>query len=162
VVAGLSLLTLHFTLVVIYAKPYGSSKNKWDYYAQWYVYPYFQQNWNLFVPPPDCNYRLFAEFEDKGIQKVDVFGELVIKHQSNRLKGYGPVLIAFINSIHYFEKNTPAQEKINGPVSDDANFKLLERSVVNYLEYTRHISTNKIKLVLLVENVAGKTRVYFN
>jgi hypothetical protein len=159
---SLGILFLHFALVIIYANPFSSKNGKFDSYAKWYVYPWFHQAWNLFVPPPDCNYKLLARYENSGNQCADIFNEIVLKHQTNRLRGYGPVLIAFVNSIHYFEKNA-TQKDINGPVTNDINFKILEHAVLNYINHTRNLHLSKIKLILLVENIHdAKPRVYFN
>jgi hypothetical protein len=156
-------LCLHFILVLIFANPYVKVKHKLDYYAEWYIHPYFAQNWNLFAPAPDTNYRLFVEYEDQGIKKADLFQEILLKHQSNRFKGYGPLLLAFSNSIHYFEKGTGLQKKLNGPVKNDQYFTIVETSALNYLRSTRQIKSDKIKIYLLVLDVnSGAQRVYYN
>lgn len=156
-------LLAHFSLVAIYANPLKTDKKKWDYYAQWYTYPYFDQNWNLFVPPPNTNYKLFVEYEDNGTHRADIFEEILIQHQSNRFKGYELFVIAFTNSIHYFEKSTQQLKALNGPINNDINFKLVENSALKYLQHTRHIKLSKIKLRLLVQTLDSKLdRVYFN
>jgi hypothetical protein len=154
---------LHFSLIFIYANSPVTIKNKWEYYAQWYVYPFFHQNWNLFAPPPDTNYKLFAEFESNGIQRADIFNEVLIEHQSNRLKGYGPLVLAFANSIHYFEKNTKLVSEFNGPITNDLYFKIVEYTANKYLKYAHNITGDKIKLVLVVEDTNKRERkIYFN
>ena len=135
-----------------------------EYYARWYVYPYFHQTWTLFVPAPTTNYHLYAEWEDNGTQRTDLFGEILLKHQTNRLKGYGPLVIAFTNSIHYFEKNTTQQAALNGPVTNNTYFKMIENSALNYLRHSRNNARiDSIKLKLVVESVdSGALRTYFN
>lgn len=156
-------LLLHFTLVLVYANQFGADKNKLDHYAQWYVYPFFHQNWNLFVPPPDTNYQLFAWDGNTAMERRDLFSEILLKHQKNRLAGYGSLLLAFANSIHYFEKNTDMTQDLNGPVKNNLYFKMIEHSALNYLRHTRNISGTNIKLILVVENIhSKKTKVYFN
>ncbi len=150
-------------MLFIYANPLKQSKTRIDYWAEAYAYPFFQQNWNLFVPPPSCNYNLYAEYEDKGLKKTELVQELLFQHQNNRLKGYGPFLLAFSNSIYYFEKCSKKQNKINGPIQDDINFTIVEYSAKKYLEQTRHIQLKKLKLILLVSDVLTKEqRIYFN
>jgi hypothetical protein len=127
------------------------------------VYPYFNQGWNLFVPPPDCNYRLFAEYENKGTRKKDIFQEVLLQHQNNRFKGYGPLLLAFSNSIYYFEKTTELQKQLNGPVLRDSYFEIIENTALNYLRATEHKKIEKAKLLLVIENInSGTSRVYYN
>ena len=127
------------------------------------MYPYFTQNWNLFVPPPNTNYKLFVEYEDHGIQKKEVFAEIMSQHQNNRLKGYGPLLLAFSNSIHYFEKNTSLQKPLNGPIKNDLYFKMIEKSALSYLQATQKIKLDSLKIRLLVQSLPGDSqKVYFN
>ena len=160
---------VHFSLILIYANPYPSNKTKINYYAEWYAYPFFTQNWNLFVPPPNTNYRLFVEYEDlesdryRIQKKIDVFQEILLNHQSNRFKGYGPLLLSFSNSIHYFEKNTRQQKSLNGPIQNDAYFDIIEKSTLNYIRSTRKIDIKKIKIKLMVQQTdTNFARVYYN
>ncbi|WP_317899244.1 DUF5819 family protein [Aurantibacillus circumpalustris] len=159
---------VHFGLVAIHANPYPISKSKLDYYAEWYSYPFFTQNWNLFAPVPNTNYKLFVEYEDKEygshrIQKKDIFQEILFKHQTNRLKGYGPLLLAFSNSIHYFEKNTDKIKSLNGPILNAPYFDILKNSALNYIRSTQKTKIEKMKMILYVQSVdTNFTRVYYN
>jgi hypothetical protein len=160
---GLLVLALHVLLLCMYVNPLPGSKGRFYFQAYNYVYPFFHQNWNLFAPAPDCNYSLLAMYEDQGPKVLDVFGEIVQKHQANRLAGHEPLVLAFSNSIHYFEKNSPGQQALNGPVKDDLNFTILERTVKGYLKETRRLEQVPIRLFLVVDNIhTGQRRVYFN
>ena len=159
---GFFLLAIHFISIFIYSRPFVAPKTKLEFYSQAYIYPYFQQNWNLFATVPNSNYNLYCEFENNGIQKIDVFNEVKILHQTNRLKGYGPLLISLANSIHYFEKNAGAGKVINGPINDDLNFKIIEQVTKNYLEYSRQLKIKKLKIVLVVRSQNNKPKIYFN
>ncbi len=161
---GLALLLLHFTLVVIYAYPLSDTKTRKDYLAYAYVYPFFHQNWNLFAPAPDANYSLLVQYKDHGVVKTaDVFKEVLARHQANRLAGLEPLVIAFSNTIHYFEKNTGLQQTLNGPVKNDLNFSMLERMAKNYLQYSRPAAGQLTGFYLVVENThTNARRIYFN
>jgi len=159
---GIAFLIGHFTFIFFYALPFGT-KNKFTFFSQAYVYPFFHQNWNLFAPVPDSNYRLFVEYRKESVHKTDLFSDLVAKHQSNRLAGYGTLVLVFSNSIHYFEKNTGLLSSLNGPVVNDEYFMIIEHEVNNYLVTIEKIKPQKIKITLVVENVlTKKQRVYFN
>ena len=155
---------MHFIWILIYANPFpAATKQKMEYYAQWYVYPYFNQNWNLFVPPPNTNYKLLVSYEDHGKHYTDIFNEILVKHQTNRLSGNSAVLLAFSNSIHYFEKNTKQQKQLNGPIKNDLYFQILEQSAKNYIRSSRGININQIKIYLCVETLGtNKMKVYYN
>lgn len=160
---GLLTLGLHFVLVIIHANPIATTKGKLSYYADYYTYPYFEQTWALFAPPPCSNYSLFAVYNQNGQQRKDIFAELLTKHQSNRLSGYEPLEVALVNSIHYFEQRTELQQKINGPIVNDVNFKLVEHFALNYLRNTVNDSINTVRLMLVVKNEKKNLqRVYYD
>lgn len=161
--AGLLALALHMLLLAIYANPLSRTGNRISLLAYNYVYPFFHQNWNLFAPVPESNYQLLALYNDGQPEVLDVFNEIVQAHRANRLAGYEPLVVAFSNSIHYFEKNCPGQQALNGPVKNDLNFTILERAVRGYLKETRQLRQMPIRLFLLVDNIhTQKRRVYFN
>lgn len=158
----LGYLIVHFTSVFLYSKPFNSEKTKPEFYAQAYIYPYFHQNWNLFAPVPDANYKLLCTFENNGKQTIDIFSEVTTAHQSNRLKGYGPLLVGLSNCIFYFEKNT-LQEPLNGSMENNLSFKIIEHFAQNYLQNTRNIQLTNLKLMLVVTEAGSlKQRIYFN
>lgn len=161
VFSGITALTLYFLLIVIYANPFGT-KSKASFVATAFIYPYFHQNWNLFVPAPSCNFSLFA-WSDADTIKSDIFNDILIRHQSNRFAGYGPLVIAFSNSIHYFEKNTSLRNALNGPVENDPYFRLLEHSAGQYLQHLQKKKIASVKLILVVDDgLSRKRRVYYN
>lgn len=146
------MLLVHFLGVAIYCLKGQKPNSKLSYYASFYVYPYFHQNWNLFVPPPTKNYRLIAY--NTNIKK-DVFIELLTNHKANRLAGYEPLLIALSNSIYYFEIGTNLK---NGKVIDDKNFEIISHFISNYLYRENHL-----KIILVVVDVnTKKERLYYN
>ena len=162
VVLGVFALLFHFTMLLVYRQGI-APKSKPDFYSLAYVYPFFQQSWQLFAPPPESNYRLYASFECDGKQKKDIFSEILETHQSNRLLGYEPLILAFTNSIHYFEKNTSLRKPLNGPIMDDLYFIILEHDALNYLKYTYGEKVRNVRLILVVNDFkTGESRVYFD
>jgi hypothetical protein len=160
-VAGVVLI-LHFAILAIYVNPLRKAGDFPPYKVQWYTYPFFQQNWNLFVPPPASNYHLYYEcVHDGAIAKGDLFEELVRSHRSNIFKGAGSLLTTLSSSIHYFEHNTTLRGRVNGPVRNDLKFDVLLNAATSYLRWRRICTQGEIKLMLLVED-REKPRVYFN
>lgn len=151
-IGGLAALIFHFSLIVIYNVSPGK-------YSNFYVYPYFHQNWNLFVPPPDSNYQLLIKDEKGG---TDILSELIVNHQSNRLAGNEALLLALTNSIHYFEKTALENNFINGKVENNYNFAIIEKTVNAYFA-NKKIKHPPFKLILIVSplNLEAK-RVYYN
>lgn len=158
---GLAVLMVHFTALCVYTRPGGHSGTKPDYIAGAWVYPWFHQSWSLFAPTPSCNYSVYVVTAGN-TEARDVFDELVGLHQTNRLAGYGPVLIALSNTIHYFEKNSPLQKAVNGPVKHDRYFDMLRASVIHYLDHKGE-KTDGLQIILLIKDqVTGQSRVYFD
>lgn len=141
-------------MITFYCLKNPESKSKISYYAKFYTYPFFHQNWNLFVPPPSSNYQLIA---CNGTSKTNIFNDILIKHQTNRLAGYETFVLALSNSIHYFEKNTKVK---SGLIKNDANFKIVSHFVNNYL----HLKTqNMSKIIIIITNISTKeNRFYYN
>ena len=148
-------LLCHFVLICSYLiKP--------NVCSVFYSYPYFHQNWSLFVPPPNCNYNLYVYDENKTLSS-DLFSEILISHHENRLKGYEFMLTALSNSIHYFEKEAESQKFNGGKVGKNEKFKIIEKIAKNYLTNTNNINAENVKIILTVSPIdGGKQRVYFN
>ncbi len=133
-----------------------------NFYSTFYSYPFFHQNWSLFVPPPTSNYNLYVRYGNKP-ETIDVFKELLIKHQKNRLTGYEPILIALSNSIHYFEKEAEGQHFDGGKVDENEKFLIIEKIVKNYLRATVKLKIQNLKIILCVNSITlAKQRFYFN
>jgi hypothetical protein len=152
--AGIMAIVLHFSLLFLY--PFQPNR-----FSSFYCYPYFYQDWKLFVPPPDSNYNLYVTYENDGEQTTDIFFEIMNEHRSNRIAGTEPLLIALSNTIHYFEK-----EVAPGKIADrspGSKFSLVENFACRYLEHSRHIKLKELKLKLVVRStVSGATKVYYN
>lgn len=123
-----------------------------------YCDPFFHQDWKLFVPPPDKNYRILTKIPGEGT--VDVLNEILRKHQSNRLSGNAHLLLSFINYIHYFEKSTTLT---NGFVKEDQRFDMLLYATKQYLQQTRELQINELKIYLVLQGTKGNPAlVYYN
>lgn len=158
---GLSLLALHFLLVLLYVNPF--KKENLPRFVKSYVSSFFHQNWSLFVPAAGNNYYLFAEYEYNGFHREEVLQPLMWAHQQNRFGGREPVLMALVNYIHYFEKGFSAGKTgLNGPVKNNRNFDMLCFSLQNYLRSKHGPSLVLTRCILMVEPPGGSARVYFN
>jgi hypothetical protein len=115
----------------------------------------------MFVPAPVNNYRLFVDFNCGGRQRYDLFQQVTLAHQENRFSGYEPLVLAFSNSIHYFEHAAKLRGKLNGPIKNDLYFSIIEHSARNYIRVKHHCDPQDLKLLLMVSS-PDDTRVYFN
>jgi hypothetical protein len=159
----LGFLLLHFSLVWLYVNPFQAEKDR-SFWGQFYCTPFFSQGWTMFVPVPHNNYMLFVDYTTKGQkQQREIFQSLVARHRANRLAGYEPTLVAFTNSIHYFEHSTPLNASLNGPVRDDLYFKILKHSAINYVKRECRCEPQNARVILLIKPANGDAmRVYFD
>lgn len=148
------LFLLHFVLLTL-------NKLYPNRISNFYVYPFFQQNWELFAPPPDQNYRLYVVFESG--RATELVGKLKSKHQTNLLAGNEAALLALTNSIHFFEKNQAPMTVSLKNASEDHNFMILNKTVQAFLENEEKQEDLK-KIILLVQPVdpLQKRKIYYN
>jgi hypothetical protein len=152
------LLALHFSAVFLYSGLFIKNERA-NYLLQWYVYPYFQQNWTLFAPAPHNNYHLYARCKEKVME--DIFASLINAHRHNRLAGNEAAMTAFLHYIHFFETGTMQKNAVN-KIRDDKNFDMLRLAAGKYLHCPGQ-DADSVKIILVVRDIRGShARVYFN
>lgn len=160
-VAVLGILLLHFTMVWLFVNPFQSEPHK-NFWGQWYCSPFFSQGWNLFVPVPRNNYMIFVEYKTGGqIVKREIFRSLVETHRANRLGGNEGLVIAFTNSIHYFEHATTLRSRLNGPVENDLYFNIVRHAALNYTASLCDCEPYDFRMILYVQPLDGPGRAYY-
>jgi hypothetical protein len=121
-----------------------------------YVYPWFQQDWRLFTPPPQSNYYVYAVVDNKS-GPLDIFSEICNKHQSNRLAGYGALCNALTNYLHFLENDIVSY----GKETDNPNFIMVKNMIQKYLWHNGAKQKEDLRVILIIENIRnGKKRVY--
>jgi hypothetical protein len=124
---ALMAVTLHYLLL-------GAQKLKLSEKARLYTYPLFDQNWQLFAPPPHENYQVLALLEDGTNIWLDADG---IKLKGE-IKGNSEMLLnALSNNLHFFIHS--GKEK--------KDFLQLEKYIQNSL---RHHSLPKAKKIAVI------------
>lgn len=125
-----------------------------------YTYPFFQQNWDLFAPPPDNNYKLYAVMEDDRVN--DVLGQIKNEHLTNLLAGNEALLLTFSNSIHFFEKEAVYKHISPDKAAETINFKIIIRSVEAYYMLQSNKQVKRIILLVSPLKTDQKPRIYHN
>lgn len=149
--------------VLFSVNPLIKEKSQLNYWADYYVYPYFQQTWTLFTPPPNSNYQLIATYECNGQRTKDVLNDILNKHQANRLLGYEQLLLTFVTGIHFFEKTAVLNNQPTGKVINNQNFDIVKYAAQNYLFHKHNKEVKNLKLTLVINDLnPGQTRVYYN
>ncbi len=158
----LGILLMHFVMVWLYVNPFQKEAER-SFWGQWYCTPFFSQGWTMFIPVPENNYMIFVDYEVNGEKKRDeIFADLVRTHRSNRLAGYEPLVVAFNNSIHFFEYNTTLQKNLNGPVRNDLYFDIIRHSAKQYTKHICKCEPANFRMILLIKPTGNRPmRVYY-
>lgn len=159
----LMLIALHFTLIYSFINPIKKAEGRWHYYAMYYLYPFFDQGWNLFAPAPRSNYHVYVNYLCDGkTQKFDLIQQIQSKHATNRLGGYETLSLAISNAIHNFEYGTALKKNMNGPIINDINYQVVQHFVNAYVNGITHNKARNISFFLLIQHVnTDKHWVYF-
>lgn len=129
-------LFLHFIAVLAYAFP-GKEEHKLKFYVFPYIYPYFHQNWSMFVPVPTQNFNVYVKI--KGEDWKDIIYDINSKHQANRFGGYEATLLSLSSALRFYS-SAIKEEKSEIVLNDrsNINFEVVKKIMKGYL-----ISQNK-------------------
>lgn len=163
-VLALFILGLHGSLLLLYGLYKPAEKSRLNYWADYYVYPFFQQGWQLFAPAPSSNYKLFV-WQNKAGQQIqeELISDCLHRHQGNLSGGREALLLSLCNAAHMFEKSTPLKQRLNAPAKGDLYFELLEQQALRYLNSRTETKVKACKLALYVHDfVTEQEHVYYN
>lgn len=156
-------LGFHFSMLLLHNLSASQNKSTWQYRADHYTYPFFQQSWSLFAPAPSVNYKLFADYEREGHKQIELIADCHNKHLDNLLAGREALLLALCNSAHFFEKSTALKNVLNGPVENDMYFNILEQQALRYLNHKKPVKIKSLKLALYVQDFKlNQNYLYYN
>lgn len=152
----------HFAAVLMYAWP-NQSKGRLFNYSFAYVYPYFHQNWTLFVPPPKENFNIYVKYNTTNKQQdwKDLYYEVNSRHQNNRLGGNEALLIAFSNALRYYFASSP-QENYILPENTDGNYAILKLVIQKYLWVREGETPQDLKIIVGSRELNGKTIYHYD
>jgi hypothetical protein len=140
--------------VILYSFPGRSTASKPYILSYVYIYPYFHQNWSLFVPSPKQNFNLYIRYKVSGIQKdwEDIFYELNTAHQSNRLSGES-LLLAFSNALRYYATSVKEHDEIFSNKNADINFSVLEKMVRAYITDHEKKEIQNLEIIVSIKYI---------
>jgi len=154
----------HFVMVFIHCFPNKIKHQKLNFLNNLYVYPLFHQNWNLFVPAPNVERKLFVRFKTKESFSdwEDILNREILNHKRNRLFGNEARVLLLSNSLIY-ELNS-----LDGKVScvfkskpSNAEFKVLKFEIEKYLKLEYKLVGPIDYELLLVSTSKVKTKAYY-
>lgn len=156
-------IVLHFFLIVSFINPVKRAEGRMHYYAMFYLYPFFDQGWNLFAPVPHSNYHLYVKYKEGAITKqFDLIDLIQNQHAANRFGGYETMSLALSNSIHNFEYSTKLHQALNGPIKNDVSYLVVQHFVKAFVNEQSHGCAHDLNFLLSITNVETKAMcVYY-
>jgi hypothetical protein len=135
--------------VIVHFLLLGAQKLKLSEKAWMYVYPLFDQNWQLFAPPPHENYQVLVLLEDGTNIWLNAKGFTV---NGETMSNNEMMLNALSNNLHFFIHSGNEQK----------DFTALEKYIRNSLNHFSLPKAKKIAVVLNPINRQKETSIYTN
>jgi hypothetical protein len=154
----------HFTLVFVYASPFKINNKKLFALSYMYVYPVFQQNWELFVPAPNVERKLFVRYRAENGFSIwqDILSQEIMNHRKNRILGNETKVLLLSNSLIYVINSLYEKPScILSPDSKDVTFKVLNFEVNQYLKNKLKVEAKTSYELLLVSKGCQNTAAYY-
>jgi hypothetical protein len=152
-------LTAHFTAIFIYAAP-NDTENKLKHYASLYIYPYYHQNWGMFVPVPKQNFRVFVR--DERHDWRDVFSEVILAHQKNRFGGYENTFLSMSSALRYYAAGSEKTSFFKTDDGTNMNLRVLDQVLLGYWESLYSERSQNMEIIIMITNTdTGKSVAHY-
>lgn len=156
----------HFSLIIVYEAPFLKNKSgKLSALAFSYVYPYFHQSWELFVPAPKANHFLYVRYQQENTWSTwsDILNEEII-HQKQRIIKGDEMVVLSISTVFHYAKGALTQTNFTSQNTHlNTEVYILNYLVNNYLvnKYGLKQGTS-YEFILYVQEVDNKYACKFN
>jgi len=145
-------LTVHFLAVLVYAFPV-KGENKFKNYVYPYVYPYFHQSWGMFVPVPKQNFNIYVKHDES--EWHDVFNEVVLAHQRNRLAGHENLSIALSSAVRYYASSVKNENSVEVYKGGNTNYNVLAKIIRQYLLLENGKPPKNMEIIIRINDLYG-------
>ena len=140
--------------VLAYAFP-GKEQNKFKILSFVYVYPYFHQSWEMFVPIPKQNYYVYIKYDDT--EWKDLFYDLNSMHQRNRLKGHENLMLSLGNSARYYASSVKSENAIGEDDDSNIYFNVLKKIIVQYITLNSKNKPQNLQLIIRIKDTENNS-----
>lgn len=157
-------LCFHFVMLFIHCSPIKIQNQKLNFVNNLYVYPLFHQNWNLFVPAPNVERKLFVRYKTKvGFTNwQDILSREILNHKRNRLFGNEARVLLLSNSLIYELNSMDSKEScVLKSKPSNTEFKVLQFEIEKYLKLEYKLVVPIDYELLLVSTSKVKTKAYY-
>jgi len=161
--AGMLLfLGFHFLALLHYAAPV-SVGARLKAASALYCYPYFHQQWTVFVPAPDRQSDLYIRNGEGAVWQPwhPVTQGLIRRQRQCPWAGREMEALLLTNAISYVRHDLGAQTLIFDKAPDLPSFQVMERAARYYFRNYRCWAEGRDYELLLVTKAPGKTYVYY-
>ncbi len=157
-------LFFHFMMILFYCYPNKMKHKKFNFVNSMYIYPAFHQNWNLFVPAPNVERKLFVRYKTKiGFTNwQDILSREIVHHKQNRLLGNESRVLLLSNSLIYELNSMDDKESCvfnNKPSNNE--FNVLQFEIEKYVRLEFQLNGTINYELLLVSIGKTKTKAYY-
>ena len=158
----MAFLGAHFLLIFNYAsplkmgKPLSSASNR-------YCYPFFHQQWTVFVPTPNKQFDLYIRNGNATSwqQWINVTKILIQKNRKNIIMGKETEVLLVTNAINYLAYDLGDTNRIYEQKPNLPSFKVLEHAARNYFRNYRCWREGKQYEIAVVAKSPEKTTYYY-
>jgi len=155
-------LGFHFVFILNYTAPVNAG-GKLDAASALYCYPYFHQQWTVFVPAPDKQSDLYIRNGDGNTWHPwqSVSQRFIKKQRQYPLAGRETEVLLLTNAINYVSYDLGEQSRVFHEAPVLPSFKVMERAAKYYFRNYRCRVDGKDYELLLITQASGKTYYYY-
>lgn len=163
-VSCLTLLSLHFFLVIIYVSPLRNVPVKLRVMASYYIGPFFHQNWCLFVPAPDAERHLYVRYLDQKewSEWEDIFQEQIDEQRNGVILANEEEVLGLSLSLVYLSDTEEQPQKVFLTEPDTFNFQVVKKATRQYLANNNKLKhPEKFEILFSQIRKGNQTNYYF-
>lgn len=155
-------LGLHFLLLFNYTAPVKTG-GKLTSAAIRYCYPFFHQQWTVFVPAPTKQFDLYMRNGNGNTWQpwVNVTQRFIKKQRQYPLEGRETEVLLLSNSINYVAYDLGEGNRVCTHPPDLPSFKVMERAAHYFFRNYGCWAEGKQYELVLVTKAPGKTYLYY-
>lgn len=160
-------LGLHFILILNYAAPVKAG-GKLNTASVFYCYPYFHQQWAVFVPAPKKQFRLYMRAGKDGDWQpwFSLSGELIQKNRRFPGLGAEPEVLLLTNAMNYLYTDLDERPVEGNALYKDRpsfpSFAIVERAAKHYFHHSPRSKREKeFELLFTATDAEGKMQAWY-
>ncbi len=107
----------------------------------------------MFVPVPKQNFNIYVKYDDSNWS--DVFNEIVLAHQHNRLGGYENLALSFSSAVRYYSSSVKSENTVEVYKGGNTNYNVLAKIIAQYLLHKNGSAPKKLEIIIRIQDLYG-------